>query len=176
MGGWVSATTALRAPLCLTPHPRGGLMGEKVYNGSHSHPSFPLPQTLRNQKSWGEVVPPRGREQGNHDRGDGKILGLGQMLPGVMPPSRRWQAGTLRNLCLQFPFPSPGISFPLSLPCCWQNLTSGHLGCHSCCRCCRPRRPRLVRPETQQGVEEGEGRGSSWGSLTGSSLQDFLPA
>ena len=74
-----------------------------------------------------------------------------------------------------FPSLSPSISFPFFLPCCWQNLTAGHLCCHSCCRCCRPRLPRLMWPKMQREVEWGEGRGSSWGSLAVSSLQDFLP-
>lgn len=110
-GEWVSAATALRAPPCLTPHPRGGLIGEKMSSVAPSltlHSSAPNPEK---SEKLGRGCLSQRREEGNHDPGDGKIPGFCQMLPSMMPPSRRWQGGTLHNL--------PPV--PLSLP---RHLTS----------------------------------------------------
>lgn len=69
----VCSSSSQGSPLPDSPPKRGPDWGENVFSGSHSHPPFPLPQTLRNQKSWGEAVSPRGRRREKMTPGDGKI-------------------------------------------------------------------------------------------------------
>lgn len=76
-GEWVSAATALRAPPCLTPHPRGVLiLGRKCLPWLPLSPFTPPPQILRNQESWGEAVSPRGRRRDVVTQGMERFLGF----------------------------------------------------------------------------------------------------
>lgn len=135
-----------------------------------SHPSLPGPKPF---KKLGRGCLSQRQGEGNNDPGDGKILGLCQSLPGVMTGRRQQEAHCITS---SSPLRPQASHFPFFLPCwlakpdIWPSVLPQLLQV-------------LQAKAAQAGVTRdpagdggGEGRGSSWGSLAVSSLQDFLPA
>lgn len=102
----VCSSSSQGSPLPDSPPERGPDWGESVSCDSHSHPPLPLPQILRNQKSWGEAVSPRGRGWEVMTPGDGKNCQ-------ERMPLRRWQGA--RCITSIFSLPLPPLASPFLL-------------------------------------------------------------